>query len=215
MFKIFSTFFIYMRSFFLHGLLAILPIAITGSLFYFTLEMIKTWLTPIRNVQPAFLGTIPYSEIGLAFLIILLIGIVLKLFIFKSILNSIESLIFKVPLIKPVYSGIKQLTNAFSLTEKDNITFKQVVLLEFPLKGVYSLGFLTTEVVTEIAPHQNEKFFNIFVPTTPNPTTGYFVIVPESNLEITKLTRQEAMAMIISGGILQPSRLTKVTQKKL
>jgi uncharacterized membrane protein len=205
--QLFVRFFFSIWSLFLHGLLAILPIVITVSLFYIFLEMIRKWLTPIACLQPPILRAIPYSEILLAILIIFAFGAILKLFIFKSLFHVLEATIFKLPLVKPIYSGVKQLTNAFSPTTQEHITFKQVVMLEFPCKNVYSLGFLTTQVSPSITPNQEEKFFNIFVPTTPNPTTGYFVIVSDRNFQITKLTRQEAMAMIISGGIIQPKQL--------
>ena len=118
-----------------------------------------------------------------------------------------EEILFKVPLVRPIYSGIKQLIHAFSI--QDKITFKKVVLVEFPRTGIYSLGFLTSELPVSIAPTTETKFYNVFIPTTPNPTSGYFIILSEKDFKEVDLTRQEAMAMIISGGIIQPERLLK------
>lgn len=96
---------------------------------------------------------------------------------------------------------------AFSI--QDKITFKQVVLVEFPRPGIHSVGFLTSELAPELTLNNPQKCYGVFIPTTPNPTSGFFVVVPESDMHIVDLTRQEAMAMIISGGIIQPERLNK------
>jgi uncharacterized membrane protein len=208
--QIISSFLKYMWSLFLHGLLTILPIVITFAIFNVTLNMITNWLRPIHAIQPLFLQAIPYSEVILAILIIFFIGTILKLFFLHSVFHFFESLISKIPIIRPVYTGIKQLVQAFS--PQDQLTFKKVVLVEFPSKGIYSLGFLTGELSPELAPNQIERFFNIFIPTTPNPTTGFFVIISEVNITLTNFTRQEAMALIISGGIIQPERLIRTPQ---
>ena len=105
---------------------------------------------------------------------------------------------------------MKKLVQAFSV--QDKISFKQVVLVEFPRLGIYSLGLLTSELRQDLAPDKDKKFFNIFIPTTPNPTSGYFVILPQDQVTIIDITRQEAMAMIISGGIIQPERFSKETK---
>ena len=191
---------------FLHGLFTILPLAITIGFFYMILEIMKKWLAPIQCFQPAFLKVIPYSELILALLIVILIGSILKTFIVKSLMAGLEAIMFKMPLIKPIYSGVKQLIHALNPQPNEKDTFTKVVMIEFPLKGAYSIGFMTTEVTAPLSPDSTKKFFNIFVPTTPNPTTGYFVMVAEQDIMLTLLTRQEAMGMIISGGIIQPQR---------
>lgn len=191
-------------SVFLNGLFAILPIILTFAIFAITLRLLQAWLRPMGKIQPAFLHCIPYSEIIVAIIIIFLIGTILKIFILRSLIHWIERQIAKIPLIRPVYVGIKQLVQAFS--SQEHITFKKIVFIEFPRKGLYSVGFLTSELVPELSPDEQKKFFNVFVPTTPNPTSGHFVVVPEDQIVITRLTRQEAMAMIISGGIIQPDR---------
>lgn len=191
---------------FLNGLFAILPLTLTIALFSFSIRLLKGWLEPVNSViKTTPLGHIPHSEILVMILFILLVGLILKNFILRSLVDGVESLIFKVPLVRPVYSGIKQLVDAFSFKE-EKVTFKQVVLLEFPRKGLYSLGFLTGELPAELAPTKDERYYNIFIPTTPNPTTGYFIVLPEKDIISIELTRQEAMALIISGGIILPER---------
>lgn len=194
----------YIWKLFLNGLLTILPIALTIVIFKITINLIISWLEPLRHIVPPYFD-IPYGEIIVAILLTFLIGTILKIFVLRSIINAIEGVLIKLPLVRPVYSGIKQLVRAFS--GKDKITFKKVVLIEFPRKGMYSIGFLTSELEPKLAPSKGTKFYNIFVPTTPNPTSGYFVILPEHDIHVINITRQEAMAMIISGGIIQPKTI--------
>ncbi len=194
---------------FLNGLFTILPITLTVALFRFSFRLLKGWLKPVENmIEQTFLIDIPHSDILIVLLFIFLVGLVLRNWVLNQVLLGMESLIFKIPLVRPVYSGFKQLVDAFNVKE-DKMTIKRVVLTEFPRKGLYSVGFLTGELPQEIAPHQNEKFFNIFIPTTPNPTTGYYIILSEKEIIEVDLTRQEGMALIISGGIILPDRFTK------
>jgi len=199
----------YLRKFFLNGLIAILPITLTIALFNVSFRLITNLLTPLTAfTQETFLRYIPYSEIILAIIIICFIGTLYNFFILRSLIDFVEKLVFQIPLIRPVYSGIRQLVRAFSVTD-DSIAFKKVVFIQFPREQIYSLGFLTSELQPEIAPNKEQKFFNIFIPTAPNPTSGYFVIAPEKDIVFVDLTHQEAMGMIISGGIVQPERFTK------
>jgi len=205
--KIFGKIFRYLWGLFLNGLLTILPITFTIVILNISYQIIDGWLEPIRAIKPEFFAKIPHAEIVIVVLAIFLFGTILKLFLLKKIIHKIENIIAKIPIIRPIYMGTKQLVKAFSM--QDKITFKQVVMIEFPRKGIYCLGFLTSELPAELSPHKEDRFFNIFVPTTPNPTSGYFIILPEKDITTVKLTRQEAMAMIISGGIIQPDRLKK------
>lgn len=198
---------LYLWSLFLSGLLTILPLTLTLALFSVSFKLITGWLSPIQQYIPTYITkTVPYAEVIIAIGVVFLIGTILKLFVLNTLIHTIERWIIRLPLVRPVYSGIKQLIHAFSI--QDKISFKRVVLIEFPRSGIYSVGFLTNELSSEIAPHQNERYFNVFIPTTPNPTTGFFIIVKEAEVTIINLTRQEAMAMIISGGIIQPDRFT-------
>jgi uncharacterized membrane protein len=206
--KMLRTIAYYAWSLFLNGLFMILPLTLTIALFHLSFKLIIGWLQPIKGYIPPIISDIvPYAEIIIAIFIIFLIGTILKIFILRTVLHSIENTISRLPLIRPIYTGIKQLIQAFSL--QDKITFKKVVYVEFPRVGIHSIGFLTSELPVEIAPHKDQKYYNVFIPTTPNPTSGFFIIAPESAIEVIDLTRQEAMAMIISGGIIQPERFVQ------
>ncbi|MGA9530973.1 MAG: DUF502 domain-containing protein [Candidatus Babeliales bacterium] len=195
-------------SIFINGLFTVLPITVTLGLFSLSFRLIQSWLEPIRTIKPAFLSHVPYSEFLLVITFIFVVGVILRLFILQHLIQSLEQILFALPLIRPVYSGIKQLIYAFGA--QDSLTFKKVVLVEFPRKGMFSLGFLTSELPKDLRPDPDKRFYNIFIPTTPNPTSGYFIIVEDTELKSINLTQHEAMALIISGGIIQPERfLTK------
>jgi uncharacterized membrane protein len=189
---------------FLTGLVTILPITLTIALFNSSLKMVIAWLEPLQKlINPHILTLIPHAEVVFAILIIMIIGTLYNMFLLDHIIHLLELLVKKIPLVRPVYIGIKQLIHAFG--SQDKVNFKKVVILEFPRSGIFSLGFLTSEIDSTIAPTQDKKYFSVFIPTTPNPTSGFCIIAPEDELLFTQWSQQEAMTMIISGGIIQPN----------
>lgn len=193
---------------FIDGILTLLPISLTIGLFTWLFRTTKKLLIPIYKLEPVALQQVPHSEFFLVILAIFIIGAIFRTYIIRSFLFFTESAILKVPLINTVYSGIKQLIQAFAVPEK--LTFKKVVLVEFPRSQVYSIGFLTNEAPKEIVQAvSQEPHVLVFIPTTPNPTTGFLIITKQSDITVTNLTRQEAMSLIISGGIIQPERFLK------
>lgn len=189
---------------FLTGLVTILPITLTIALFNSSLKMVIAWLEPLQTlINPHILTLIPHAEIVFAILIIMIIGTLYNMFLLDHIIHLLELLVKKIPLVRPVYIGIKKLIHAFG--SQDKVNFKKVVMLEFPRSGIFSLGFLTSEIDSTIAPTQDKKYFSIFIPTTPNPTSGFCIIASEDELLFTQWSQQEAMTMIISGGIVQPN----------
>lgn len=189
-------------SLFLNGLFAILPMTLTIAVFTLTFRLLRNWLEPLKQFGLPFLGVTPYSEVILAIVIIFIAGTLYNAFILRPIIHAIENLVSRIPLVHPVYSGIKKLVEAFSFQNKTS--FSKVVLVEFPRPGIFSIGFLASELDKKISPDGRKTFCNIFIPTTPNPTSGFLIILPEEQVTVIDITRQEAMAMIISGGIIQP-----------
>lgn len=194
-------------SLFLKGFLTLLPIIVTVAILNFSFKILKRWLYPIYQLEPQFLKAIPFSEFLLTFFFVIFVGLILNIFILHSLWDAFEVLIGKIPLVRPIYAGIKQLIQA--LNPQGTSSFKHVVLIEFPRAGVYSIGFMTSEVPEQLSPNPQLIYYNVFVPTTPNPTAGFFLMIDKDNVKITNLTRQEAMALIISGGIIQPERFEK------
>lgn len=208
------------QSLFLSGLLALLPLAFTVFIITFILRTAHRWCTPLLVILPEYLKNIPLIELLVVALFLISIGIFLKLFLLKFIVEKAETLLRKVPLVKQVYFGTKQLITA--LSPQEGTHFQKVVLIEFPRKGVYSLGFLTCPNTSLLFLHAEEPekdrpqqaFYNIFIPHTPNPTGGAFIIAPAEECVMTDLSRQDAMAIIISGGIIQPDQIGCTIIKK-
>ncbi len=194
----------YLQHIFITGLIFLLPVTITFVLLRFFFGLIKGWLIPIKNLHFPLVQNIPHHEIFILLAFVFVIGLLIKTFILNPLIHVMEAFFSKIPLVKTIYQGTKQLIHAF--TAHDQASFKKVVIIEFPRQGMYSIGFLTKEVPSEIS---NLKLFGIYVPHTPNPATGSFVMLPATQFTETDLTRQEATALVISGGILQPHRFKK------
>jgi len=120
----------------------------------------------------------------------------------KHMIKWSEYLLFKIPLASNIYKASKQFLEGVSLSGKDS--FRSVVLIEFPRKGIYALGFVTGVTEGEVQEITEEKLINIFVPTTPNPTSGYLAMVPDCEIQYLEMTVEEGIKMVISGGILTP-----------
>lgn len=200
--QIANTTFQISERFFLTGILTLFPVGLTIFVFYYAFRLLYRMLSPLHDFLPGFLQNIPYSEFIFAAIIIFTVGAVVNIFFLHSMIEAIEKLVSKIPLVRQIYSGLKQLIGAF--TKRGKQSFQEVVLVEFPRPGAYSIAFITGTTSTHLLAQRNEEFYNLFVPTTPNPTTGFFLVAPKKDVITTTLTRQDAMAIIISGGLVQP-----------
>ncbi len=194
----------YIQHLFVTGFVFLLPITITFSIFSFFFNVIKKWLIPIKLLNVPILKIIPHHEILLLILFIFLMGIIVKAFFAKPLIQILEECIENIPFVRIVYMGTKKLVHAF--TGHDQASFKKVVIIEYPRQGIYSIGFLTKDIPHEIS---NKNLCGVYIPHTPNPASGNFVMVPQDSIFETNLSRQEATAMLISGGIVQPNRYTQ------
>lgn len=194
----------FIKSLFLSGLFTILPIVLTIYLFNFSFRLLAHWFEPLKQVTPDFLKAIPYAEFLVVIAFIFVVGIISKFILLKSIIHWLEALVLRIPLVRPVYNGIKQLVHA--LTQADTVGIQEVVFTEFPRKGTYTIGFITGQLPDDISPDTNGPYFTVFIPTTPTPTTGYLITAKKDELIPSNLTRQEAMALVISGGIIHPDK---------
>ena len=135
-----------------------------------------------------------------------LVGFTLKIVFFAKIIKKAKELFIKIPLIKQVYTTISQIIEvAVSDREK---SYQKVVMVEYPRKGIYSIGFLTSEdnFLIGSAIGREEKVYNVFIPTSPNPTSGMFIVVPESEVKILDIKIDDAIKLIISGGVILPEK---------
>lgn len=215
----FKTPFLLIKHLFLSGLFTLIPIALTAFFINFIYNFVYKFLQPLRDLEPEFLRNIPGIEFLLATVSILLLGIILRLVIVHSVVHYVEKLIVRIPLIRIVYSSAKMLVDFFRVS-KEKPQSREVVLVAFPRQGMYHLGFLlesANDSYQKLIPekslnHPEENFYKIFLPTSPNPTTGYFLIVPESEIIRTPITFEEAIKTLVSCGLITPETI-KMYQK--
>ncbi len=204
-----GTFLARIRRTFISGLLAILPLGITVYivwLFYNLLDRLVGYNTPFGKLVRENLGVwVPGLGIYLTLIIIFVIGLFVRNYVGGRLYTYLEKVIFSTPFIRKMYSTSKQIIDA--AFNKDTSSFKKVVLVEYPRRDMYSIGFLTKEEVGRIQNSIGEKSVAIFLFTAPNPLSGWMLIVPEKDLLYLDMSVEEAFRMVISMGVSVPRRL--------
>ena len=210
------------KAYFYTGMIALLPIVLTVYIFNWIVGIMMSLLGNsfvtiiIKNILLVFVeeGDMDYYFQLLVYFISLvtmiigtcLVGFTLKIVFFAKIIKKAKELFIKIPLIKQVYTTISQIIEvAVSDREK---SYQKVVMVEYPRKGIYSIGFLTSEdnFLIGSAIGREEKVYNVFIPTSPNPTSGMFIVVPESEVKILDIKIDDAIKLIISGGVILPEK---------
>ena len=186
-----------LRNNFIAGIVVLIPIGIT---LYFTLFIIKISGKVIpKEINPNnYLPfDIPGVEILIALIIITLIGWLSLSFLGKKFFELFNNILKKIPILRTIYSAIGQMTESFTKTDNKQ---KSVVLLEYPKKDVWAVGFATKENKGIINDKIGNELINVFVPTTPNPTSGFLLMVPKKNLIFLDITFEQASKFIVSAG---------------
>tara|TARA_B100001741_G_scaffold306142_1_gene299202 strand:+ start:858 stop:1469 length:612 start_codon:yes stop_codon:yes gene_type:complete len=189
------------RNNFIAGIVVLIPIGIT---LYLTLFFVKFSSKIIPNeINPNHYlpYNIPGLEIVIAVFLITFVGWLSLSFIGKRLFNLFESFLNKIPVIRTIYSAVEQLIDTFAKSKSDK---KNVVLIEYPRKGVYAVGFATKENSGEIKKKTGKELINVFVPTTPNPTSGFLLMFPKDEVIFLDLTFEEASKFIVSAGTTNP-----------
>ena len=185
------------RNYFITGIFVLIPICITVYITLFIVQ-ISSKLLP-KELTPN--NYLPFEIIGLeiiiSIMIITFIGWLSLSFIGKRVLSMFEGLLKRIPILRTIYSSIVQLTETFSQSKE---TKKNVVLVEYPRKGSWAVGFATKENTGEISKKTDKKLINVFVPTTPNPTSGFLLMFPKEEVIYLDLTFEEASSFIVSAG---------------
>ena len=190
-----------LRNYFIAGIVAIIPIGITLYLTMFIIEVSSKLVPKEINPNNYLPFSIPGLEIILSIIIITFIGGLSVSFVGKKILQLINDLFKRIPFLRTVYSAIVQMTETFS--KKDDGK-KSVVLIEYPRKGVWAVGFATKENKGEMAQKTGKNLINVFVPTTPNPTSGFLLMFPKKEVIYLDMTFEEASKFIVSAGTSNP-----------
>jgi uncharacterized membrane protein len=200
-----------LRNTFLAGIAVLLPAAVTVWLFKTFWGILDRPTRDFLKLLGEKTGVDQYvklSEIhGLGLLIVLVIiflaGILARSFLGSQLIHLAEYIVEKVPLVRSVYLGVKQLSDAI-FTKAGTESFNRAVLVKFMGEDAYAVGFVTGQTRGEAQTVTPEKVVNVFVPTTPNPTSGYLLMVPDNRLISLQMTVEEALKMVISGGMVTP-----------
>jgi len=186
-----------LRNYFITGVVVLIPIGFTLYLSKFLISLSSKILPENINPNSYLPIAIPGIEIIITVIFITIVGGLSLSFIGKRILKLIDDLFKRIPFLRTVYSAILQMTETFSKKDDDK---KSVVLIEYPRKGVWAVGFATKENKGEMAQRTNKKLINVFVPTTPNPTSGFLLMFPIDEVIYLNMTFEEASKFIVSAG---------------
>lgn len=220
------------RTLFLSGLLVVVPLGITILIFYSLFDFFDSWFHYLKrmwlNNPPdwivdylppgtkegidLFIGSLPPFGVGflLTIVLIFLIGFTTRLYLGKKIVVLVEWIFNQIPGVSIVYNGLKQVVE--QLIGRGNTLFDKVVLIEYPRKGIYSIAFVTGDAVYFEKYTQKELCY-VFIATSPNPTSGVFIMIPKDDMIDLELTVEEAMKMVISSGMVAPQALVESISK--
>ena len=209
-----------LRNYFFTGLLVIVPIGITIWIVLGIFQFMDNWFRNLVISQDwwqNYVGEkIPYEHgfgFVLTIIIICMVGFFASLYICKKVLYLVDYFFAQIPGVSTIYSGLKQISE--SIGGRRSKIFERVLLVEYPRRGIYALGFVTGEdegVFTDII---GADSLYVFLPTTPNPTSGFFLLIPKEEAIELKITVEEAMKMIISSGMVAPKVVKPISQKAL
>jgi uncharacterized membrane protein len=190
-----------LRTYFFAGLLVLIPLAVTIG--------ILSWMF---NFLDGFLGPVIYEKLGhplpglgliATVFLIFLIGLVTTNIVGRRVMGGLDKALQRIPIVRSIYSTTKQMSDA--LLQARPVNLQQVVLVEYPRRGLYQIGFLTGVIEgalqDELAAKAGERLFNVFVPATPNPMSGYLVMLPEGDIHPLRISVQDGLRLVISGGI--------------
>ena len=186
-----------LRNYFITGVVVLVPIGITLYLTTFFISISSKLIPPGINPNNYLPFAIPGLEILLSVIFITLIGGLSLSFIGKKFLQLFNDLLKKIPILRTIYSAIGQMTETFAPKKGSK---KSVVLIQYPRKGSWAVGFATKENKGEISKKTNTELVNVFVPTTPNPTSGFLLMFPKSEIVYLDMTFEEASKFIVSAG---------------
>ena len=205
------------RNIFITGLLITLPIALTYFILQFLFKNLDT-LSPVFTQVLIDMGApipegyrIPALGLVITLLIVLAVGWFTTNFFGKQMINLGESIVEKIPFVRKIYKGSKQVVQ--SIAHADTTAFRKVVLLEFPRRGMLAIGFVTGSTRGEVQEYTREDVLNVFVPTMPNPTSGFLVFAPPEDLTEINMSIEDGIKYVVSGGIVDTEGL-KLTDVK-
>jgi len=202
-----------LRNYFISGLLFWIPLALSVLLIKFFLEVVDN-LVPKRLLPESLLNldtTIPGSGIVLVILIILITGAVVSNILGRKLLDLWERALNKIPGFRNIYNALKKISSTVFNTSSDS--FRKAFLIQYPSKGIWVIAFQSGDYKGEVESIIGKDVINLFVPTTPNPTSGFFVMIPKKDAVELQMSVEEAFKLVISAGVVTPENL-KIKEKK-
>jgi len=204
-----------LRAYFLTGVLVTAPISITVYLAWLFITFVDEKVTPIIPVKYHPETYLPFSIPGLGLLIVFIllttIGMLTAGFLGRFLIKIWEGILAKLPVIRSVYGAVKQILE--TVLAQQSQAFREAVLVEYPRRGIWAIAFITGRTEGEVQNLTEEECINIFLPTTPNPTSGFLLFVPKKELVPLSMSVEEAVKMVISGGIVTPPDLRSEEEK--
>lgn len=199
-------FFTRLRRHFLLGLATVLPLGLTLFVLWFVISGLGKIFRPLLAWQP-WIGRLPPALITIigflfALVAITLIGALASGFFGRRLVNWLDRLMQQLPLVRSIYTSARQLTEAVFIKRS---SLRKTVIVQYPRKGLFAIGFITSEEPLELADHR--KAFLVFFPTAPNPTSGWLAIVPEEEITETSLSIEDGLKFVVSGGLVRASEL--------
>ncbi|HEU0069908.1 MAG TPA: DUF502 domain-containing protein [Alphaproteobacteria bacterium] len=205
-----------LRTWMFAGVLVTAPIVITFYLIWWVIHFIDGIVTPL--IPPAYQPEnmlqfgIPGLGVVLVLVALTLIGALTTSLLGRFFLNLSDRVMARMPVVRGIYGATKQVFETIFSSQGN--AFRSVVLVEFPRTGAWCLGFITATTTGEIANHAAAPLVNVFVPTTPNPTSGYLLFVPKKDVIELQMTVEEGIKMIVSGGIVTPADRSALANKR-
>ena len=196
-----SSLFARLRNYFFTGIIVLVPLGFTLYLTIFLISISSNLIPSEINPNNYLPFSVPGLEILLSIIFITLIGSLSLSFIGKKILQIINDLLKKIPFLRTIYGAVGQMTETFANKKGKK---KSVVLVQYPSKGIWAVGFATKDNKGEISKKTNSQLVNVFVPTTPNPTSGFLLMFPKNEIIYLDMTFEEASKFIVSAGTSNP-----------
>ena len=196
----------------------IIPVFITTYLIWSTIGIVDGWVLPLIPEKYAIDKFIGIDVKGIGVIIFLLftvfIGSLTKGYFGRTILKSAESLVDRMPVVRSIYNGIKQI--AETVFSQSNNSFERACLVEYPRKGIWAVAFVSTKTKGEVSEKigKNKELFSIFLPTTPNPTSGFLLFLPEKDIIFLDMSVEDAAKLVISAGLVTPKNIIASNQNK-
>ena len=216
----------FLKRYFVTGLLIIFPLLITILLFLYLINRANRYITPLiyRGLELVGLslpfeglwGSLISFTLGLfsTLIIILLIGVIGSNILGRRIISAFDTLMLRIPLIKGIYGSVKQISGALAPKAGGKPSFEKVALVEYPRKGLWVIGLITKELTLKTEQANDAGLIYVFLPTTPNPTSGMMVLVPKEDIKLLDMTVEEALKLVISAGLVAPEPLEIIRDGK-